>query len=99
VIDDLTKQGKVVGSRANFARAGVRVAVKAGAPKPDIGTPEAFQGGAKPPSVRRIFSRNSFAFFARDYAGTATNRLQKGIACYYCNTLKIFKKRHIAGRI
>jgi hypothetical protein len=29
-IDDLIKQGKVVGSRVNFARAGVGVAVRAG---------------------------------------------------------------------
>jgi molybdate transport system substrate-binding protein len=42
-IDDLIKQGKVVGSRVDFARAGVGVAVKAGAPKPDISTPEAFR--------------------------------------------------------
>jgi molybdate transport system substrate-binding protein len=42
-IDDLITQGKVVGSRVDFARAGVGVAVKAGAPKPDISTPEAFR--------------------------------------------------------
>ena len=34
VIDDLIKQGKVVDSRVDFARAGVGVAVKAVAPKP-----------------------------------------------------------------
>ena len=43
VIDDLIKQGKVVGSRVDFARAGVGVVVKAGAPKPDIGSTEAFK--------------------------------------------------------
>jgi molybdate transport system substrate-binding protein len=43
VIDDLIKQGKVVGSRVEFARAGVGVAVKAGTPKPDIGTLDAFK--------------------------------------------------------
>ena len=43
VIDDLIKQGKVVGSRVDFARAGVGVAVKAGAPKPDVGSTEAFK--------------------------------------------------------
>ncbi len=34
VIDKLIQEGKVVGSRVDFARAGIGVAVKAGAPKP-----------------------------------------------------------------
>ena len=50
VIDDLIKQGRVVGNRVDFARAGVGIAVKAGAPKPDISTPEAFKRACSPPS-------------------------------------------------
>jgi molybdate transport system substrate-binding protein len=43
-IDDLIKAGKVVaGSRVDFIRSSAGVAVRAGAPKPDIGTPEAFK--------------------------------------------------------
>jgi hypothetical protein len=52
VIDDLIKQGKVAGSRVDFARAGVGVAVKARASKPDIGTPEAFRTCPAPGSRR-----------------------------------------------
>jgi molybdate transport system substrate-binding protein len=43
-IDDLAREGKVVpGSRADLAKTGVGVAVKAGAPLPDIGTVDAFK--------------------------------------------------------
>jgi molybdate transport system substrate-binding protein len=43
-VDDLIKQGKVLaGTRTDFARGGIGLAVKAGAPKPDIGSPEAFK--------------------------------------------------------
>jgi molybdate transport system substrate-binding protein len=44
VIDDLARQGKVAaGSRADLARSGIGVAVKSGAPKPDISSVEAFK--------------------------------------------------------
>jgi molybdate transport system substrate-binding protein len=43
-IDALAKEGKIVpGTRANLAQTGVGVVVKAGAPKPDISTVEAFK--------------------------------------------------------
>ena len=41
-IDDFIKSGKIVpGSRVDIAKSGVGVAVRAGAPKPDIGSTEA----------------------------------------------------------
>jgi molybdate transport system substrate-binding protein len=43
-IEDLIKKGKVVtGTHVPFALAGLGLSVKAGAPKPDIGTVEAFK--------------------------------------------------------
>jgi len=43
-LDTLSKQGKVLaGSEAPLASSGVGIAVKAGAPKPDISTPEALK--------------------------------------------------------
>jgi molybdate transport system substrate-binding protein len=67
IIDDLIKQGRVVGSRVDFARAGVGVAVKAGAPKPDISTPEAFR--------RAMLAAKSIA-----YARTGCERHHRGEA-------------------
>jgi molybdate transport system substrate-binding protein len=43
-IDDLARQGKIDGaSRASIARSGGGIAVRAGAPTPDISTPEALK--------------------------------------------------------
>ncbi len=44
VLDDLIKQGKIAaGTRAGISRTGMGVGVRAGAPKPDIGSPEALK--------------------------------------------------------
>ena len=42
-LDELTKQGKVVPGRTDFARTGIGVAVRKGAPKPDIASPDALK--------------------------------------------------------
>jgi len=43
VIDELIRRGKIVGARADIGRAGIGVGVRAGAPKPDIGSVDAFK--------------------------------------------------------
>jgi molybdate transport system substrate-binding protein len=43
-VDELIKQGKIVGdTRVDIVRAGIGVAVREGAPKPDIGSVDAFK--------------------------------------------------------
>ena len=43
VIDELTKSGKIAGSRIDLSRSSIGVAVKKGAPKPDLSTAETFK--------------------------------------------------------
>src|SRR5580704_10446726 len=44
VLDDLIKQGKIAaGTRADISRTGLGMGVRAGAPKPDIATPDALK--------------------------------------------------------
>jgi molybdate transport system substrate-binding protein len=42
-IDTLIKQGKIAGGRIDLARTGIGIAVRKGAPKPDVSTPEALK--------------------------------------------------------
>lgn len=74
-IDDLIKQGKVLaGTRTDFARGGIGLAVKAGAPKPDIGTAEAFK--------RAMLAAKSVAYSRAGASGVYTAKLMErlGIA-------------------
>jgi len=42
-IDELIKRGKVVAGRIDLARTGIGIAVRKGAPKPDVSSPEALR--------------------------------------------------------
>jgi molybdate transport system substrate-binding protein len=42
-LDDLIKQGKVLPGRTDLAQTGIGIAVRRGAPKPDVSTPEALK--------------------------------------------------------
>jgi len=68
IIDDLAKQGKVVTeSRKDVARSGVGVAVKAGAPKPDISTLEALKAA--------VLSAKSIGYSREGASGVAFARV------------------------
>jgi molybdate transport system substrate-binding protein len=59
--DELIKQGKIAGTRADLAKSGIGVAVRAGARKPDIGTTEAFK--------RALVGAKSVAYSAQGMSG------------------------------
>jgi len=75
IIDDLINQGKIAGgTRADIARTGMGVGVRAGALKPDVSTPEALKrtllstksisfnpSGASAPHIHEIFERLGIA--------------------------------------
>ena len=62
VIDALIKLGKLVaGSRADIGRAGLGLAVRSGAPKPDIGSVEAFK--------RALLAANAVAYPGKGASG------------------------------
>ena len=67
IVEDLAKQGKVVaGSKVDVARSGVGIGVKAGAPKPDITTPEALK--------RAVLAARSVGFSKEGASGVAFAR-------------------------
>jgi len=64
IVEDLAKQGKVVpGSKVDVARSGVGIGVKAGAPRPDIGTPDALK--------RAVLAAKSVGFSKEGASGVA----------------------------
>jgi molybdate transport system substrate-binding protein len=68
IVEDLAKQGKVVaGSKVDVARSGVGIGVKAGAPKPDIATPEALK--------RAVLAARSVGFSKEGASGVAFARV------------------------
>ena len=67
-IDDLVKQGKLVAAtRAVVARSGLGLAIRKGAPKPDIGTTETFK--------RTLLNAKSIAYLEGGLTGTYLNVL------------------------
>jgi molybdate transport system substrate-binding protein len=79
MIDDLIRQGKLAaGSSAVIARSGLGLMIRAGAPKPDVRTTEAFQ--------RSLLGAKAIAFAKEGASGVAFTALieRLGIA----NTLK-----------
>jgi molybdate transport system substrate-binding protein len=68
IIDDLAKQGKVVPeSKKDVARSGVGVAVKTGAAKPDVSTPEALKAA--------VLSAKSIGYSREGASGVAFARV------------------------
>ena len=72
--EELVRQGKIVpASRANFAKSGAGVAVREGAPKPDISTADAVK--------KAVLSRKSVAYSAGASGAYIVSMFQKmGIA-------------------
>ena len=62
VIDALAKQGKIVaGSRADLAKSGIGIAIRAGAPRPDIASTESFK--------RTLLAAKSIAYTTQGASG------------------------------
>jgi molybdate transport system substrate-binding protein len=68
MIDDLMKQGKVVAaSNVNVAKSGIGVAIKQGAPKPDISSADAFK--------KTLLAARSIAYVKEGQSGAAMARI------------------------
>lgn len=72
MIDDLTKQGKIAaGTNANVAKSGIGVAIKQGAPKPDVSSTDAFK--------KTLLATKSIAYSKEGQSGAAMARIMERI--------------------
>ena len=68
LVEDLAKQGKVAaGTTTSVAKSGIGVAIRAGSPKPDIGSVEAFK--------RSVLNAKAIAYSKEGQSGTAMARI------------------------
>jgi molybdate transport system substrate-binding protein len=91
-IDDLIKQGKLLAAtRANLATSGAGVAVRKGAPKPDIGTVDAFK--------RALLNAKSVAYVEQGGTGIYLKQLlpRLGIADALKDKLKLLPPENPAA--
>src|SRR5262245_2139647 len=75
MLDDLVKQGKVAtGANTDVAKSGIGVAIRAGAPKPDIGSTETLK--------KTLLAAKSIAYSKEGQSGTTMARIMErlGIA-------------------
>jgi molybdate transport system substrate-binding protein len=75
LVDDLAKQGKIApGSASNVAKSGIGVAIRQGAPKPDIGSTDAFK--------KTVLAARMIAYSKEGQSGAVMARLMErlGIA-------------------
>ena len=97
VVDDLAGKGKIAaGSRVNLASVGVGVVVKEGAPKPDVGTVDAFK--------RALLAAKSVAYIDPASGGSSGIYIDKlleklGIADQIRPKAKLKKGGHVADLI
>jgi molybdate transport system substrate-binding protein len=89
-IDDYIAKGRVLaGTRVDFAKAGVGVSVKAGAPKPDIGTVDAFK--------RAMLAAKSIGYSNGGSGTIAAKVMEKlGIAAQLKDRTKFINGRPVA---
>jgi molybdate transport system substrate-binding protein len=92
-IDGFLAKGKVVaGTRVDFGRAGVGVSVKTGAPKPDIGTVDAFK--------RAMLNAKSIGYSNGGSGNIAAKVMEKlGIAAQLKDRTKFVNGRPVAEAV